>query len=266
MGYASLAELTADRRRAVTGAHEIIGSGLRDFLVDLYPDNAHFIYELLQNAEDARAATVDFDLKQGALAFTHDGTKEFTLDDIEAITTIGHSTKRTDETTIGKFGVGFKAVFSYTNRPQVRSGQYAFAIEDLFVPEPLEAVPTGGKTIITFPFDRKEKPQELAYEEAARGLRALSETTVLFLRNIQTIRYRLADGSTGSVTRTDMDYPFVRIRHEADGEGRESHWLRLVGDFTLSELIPRGQAVAAAFRLDGAPGEHAATEIGRAHV
>jgi hypothetical protein len=29
--------------------------GLRRLLADLYPDNAHFIYEFLQNAEDAGA-------------------------------------------------------------------------------------------------------------------------------------------------------------------------------------------------------------------
>lgn len=29
--------------------------GLLNLLTELYPDNAHFIYELLQNAEDAQA-------------------------------------------------------------------------------------------------------------------------------------------------------------------------------------------------------------------
>jgi hypothetical protein len=255
MGYRSLAELTADRRRDVTTAHKLVGSGLRDLLAELYPDNAHFIYELLQNAEDARATEVDFDLKKGRLDFTHDGTEAFTLDNIEAITAIGYSTKRADDTTIGKFGVGFKAVFSYTNRPMVRSGQYAFEIQDLFVPEPVEAPSPGDKTVFTFPFDRKEKPREVAYEEVARGLRALTETTLLFLRNIHTIRYQLADGTFGRIERTDADYPFVRIEYEADGLRAESHWLRLVGGRSLSKLIPEEQTVAAAFRLDGEPGK-----------
>ena len=34
--------------------------GFKRLLTDLYPDNAHFIYELLQNAEDAGASKVHF--------------------------------------------------------------------------------------------------------------------------------------------------------------------------------------------------------------
>lgn len=36
--------------------------GLRYLLTELYPDNAHFIFELLQNAEDAKATVVNFTL------------------------------------------------------------------------------------------------------------------------------------------------------------------------------------------------------------
>ena len=40
--------------------------GIRRLLTELYPDNAHFIYELLQNAEDARATEVRFISKRTA--------------------------------------------------------------------------------------------------------------------------------------------------------------------------------------------------------
>src|SRR5262245_59971874 len=36
--------------------------GFKRTLSDLYPDEAHFIYELLQNAEDAQATKVEFEL------------------------------------------------------------------------------------------------------------------------------------------------------------------------------------------------------------
>lgn len=109
--------------------------GIKRLLTDLYPDNAHFIYELLQNAEDPRASIVRFTLTGDAVEFEHDGERLFDLRDVESITSIGASTKRDDPTSIGKFGVGFKAVFAYTHTPEIHSGEFHFRIRDLVLPE-----------------------------------------------------------------------------------------------------------------------------------
>ena len=111
--------------------------GIHALLTDLYPDTAHFIYELLQNAEDMNATTVRFELDHNGIYFEHNGSKRtFNLDDIDAITNIGHNRqKKDDPTTIGKFGVGFKAVFAYTSTPEIQSGEYHFQIKDYFVPD-----------------------------------------------------------------------------------------------------------------------------------
>ena len=55
---------------------------LKKLLTELYPDRAHFIYELLQNAEDAEAGTVRFTLTKDQLVFEHDGDRLFTLKDV----------------------------------------------------------------------------------------------------------------------------------------------------------------------------------------
>ena len=91
-----------------------IEDGIRLLLTDLYPDNAHFIFELLQNAEDMNATDVRFRLYPDHLEFDHNGTKrDFNIGDIDAITSIGNNVqKKNDPTSIGKFGVGFKAVFA----------------------------------------------------------------------------------------------------------------------------------------------------------
>lgn len=108
--------------------------GIKRLLTELYPDNAHFIYELLQNAEDPCASVVRFTLSNEEIEFEHNGERLFDLKDVESITSIGASTKRDDPTSIGKFGVGFKAVFAYTSTPEIHSGDFHFRIQDLVVP------------------------------------------------------------------------------------------------------------------------------------
>ena len=58
--------------------------GTKKILTDMYPDTAHFIYELLQNAEDMHATRVKFALHHDRLVFIHDGTKrDFIIQDID---------------------------------------------------------------------------------------------------------------------------------------------------------------------------------------
>src|SRR5437016_14127093 len=81
-------------------------TGIRRLVEDLYPDNAHFIYELLQNAEDTGATAAHFQLSDAALVFEHNG-RPFDRRDIEGITDIGEGTKGNDSDMIGRFGIGF---------------------------------------------------------------------------------------------------------------------------------------------------------------
>src|SRR5439155_26494793 len=87
-------------------------TGIRRIVEDLYPDSAHFIYELLQNAEDTGAAEAWFTLSRSCLVFEHNG-RPFNRGDIEAISEIGEGAKTADDDKSGRFGVGCKAVFPY---------------------------------------------------------------------------------------------------------------------------------------------------------
>ena len=57
--------------------------GFKNLLTLLYSDKVHFIYELLQNAEDVGASQVQFALRSDSLEFEHNGDKLFTIEDIE---------------------------------------------------------------------------------------------------------------------------------------------------------------------------------------
>src|SRR5262245_36281142 len=114
-------DLVARRRLFIEGLNANQGEINLNIFEDFYPDHAHFVYELLQNAEDAGATSVSFTLTPERFVCEHDGSRVFNEDDVNSITGIHNSTKATDR--IGKFGVGFKSVFVYTQSPVIRSGE-----------------------------------------------------------------------------------------------------------------------------------------------
>lgn len=228
--------------------------GINRLLTELYPDNAHFIYELLQNAEDPQATEVAFHLSSSAIKFEHNGKRLFTIKDVGSITSIGNSTKRDDPTTIGKFGVGFKAVFAYTNTPEIHSGNFHFRIHDLVVPETIKNNDNNSdqKTRFNFPFDNLKKPPETAVKEIETGLRNLGDNTLLFLSHIRKIEYKLPGGSTGSLQRIDHVGGHIEIHAKhPGGEETVSHWLHFqkTVDVTDDDGKSKSVIVAIAYSL-----------------
>ena len=209
--------------------------GIKRLLTELYPDNAHFIYELLQNAEDTEATKATFTLESNRLIFEHNGKRLFNLRDVDSITSIGVSTKRDDPTSIGKFGVGFKAVFAYTNTPEIHSGSYHFAISDLVVPLPVDIDEhTNGGTKFIFPFDHEKKSASQAIMEIVAGLMSLGDNTLLFLSNIQTIEYKMLSGPIGTIKRVENEAGHIEIHiNRPDGGKSLSYWLRLQKDVAI---------------------------------
>lgn len=167
--------------------------GIKPNVVDKYVETAHFIYELLQNADDANATEVTIILRADRLLFKHNGTKHFDITaedderigDINSITGIGNSSKGTTQNKIGKFGVGFKAVFQYTDAPEIFDDPFKFRIEDLIVPTLLEydyPERQEGETLFVIPFRNPQK----SFDEIRKRLEAL-ENPILFLRNLEKI-------------------------------------------------------------------------------
>lgn len=53
--------------------------GVWSSIIDKYPESAHFVYELVQNADDAEATEVYIILQRDKLLFKHNGTKHFDI-------------------------------------------------------------------------------------------------------------------------------------------------------------------------------------------
>lgn len=176
-----------------------------ELLANLYHERTHFVFELLQNAEDAlrrRNGTgpksVVFALSQNGLKVSHFG-KPFDEPDVRGICGINKSTKKTELTAIGRFGIGFKSVYSFTDRPEIHSVNEHFAIES-FV-RPVEIAPQtaqAGETVFWLPFRAND---DKAFDAIAEGLESLSTSTLLFLREVEEVAWSVEDGASGSYCR-----------------------------------------------------------------
>lgn len=166
--------------------------GMIDDASDKYKDPSHLVYELIQNADDACAKFIEFKLFKDKLIIIHNGTN-FDFKDVESITTLRNSTK-TDEkiSKIGKFGVGFKSVFTITDFPEIYSGGYSFMIKNTFVPVGIENnISEDKNTIINLPFNACEKNHLESFQIIRNRLENLSAKTLLFLRNIENIKWSI---------------------------------------------------------------------------
>lgn len=176
---------------------EIIG--VWKSIIDKYPDSAHFVYELLQNADDTNATEVTIILYKTELIFKHNGAIRFSISDtsvkpkdknyghINSITGIGASSKNDGTNKIGKFGVGFKSVFQYTKTPEIFDDEFKFAINNYIVPRILDydhEHRKEGETLFRLPFTNPEK----SYEEIRKKLLGL-DNPILFLRHLKKITW-----------------------------------------------------------------------------
>ena len=157
-------------------------------LAGIYNDPSHFIYEILQNAEDANATEISFNLYNDRLEIKHNG-KDFDFNDLDGITGIGISTKKEDLNSIGKFGVGFKSVFAITQTPVIHSGHFHFEIKDFVIPSLIDN--NGIKeTLIVLPFNHPSRTQNEVFEIVSKKLESIGLKTLLFLKNIKEIKWQ----------------------------------------------------------------------------
>jgi hypothetical protein len=159
-----------------------------ELLGQLYSDRTHFIFELIQNAEDAKATGLAFELFADRLEVRHDG-RPFDEADVRGVCGVGQSAKPADLTAIGRFGIGFKSVYAYTRNPRIYSEAECFRIESYVRPFPLDRAdgPAAG-TLLVFPFDHDEVPPAVAVAEIGAALGGLRLDTLLFLRGIERLR------------------------------------------------------------------------------
>jgi len=195
-----------------------------DLLGQLYSERTHFIFELIQNAEDAGATEVAFELFPDRLELRHDG-RPFTEADVRGICGVGKSGKSADLTAIGKFGIGFKSVYAYTRSPRISSGDEHFRIENFVRPFPVEPPPAHSGTLFVFPFDHDAVPAAVAAREIAEALTAIRPRILLFLRNIGRLRVDGTGGHGSAIERSVAGGSLPRRVTLSSGGRPAEEWL-----------------------------------------
>ncbi len=237
--------------------------------VSMYSDPTHFIYELLQNADDYGATHIDFNLQRSKLVITHDG-QPFTEENVRAITYFGKSTSRDNFLKTGRFGVGFKSVFAYTATPRVASADERFEIYGLYRIRAWTP-PKGmglNDTVIELPFNHdRERPDFVEDEEwvspekafdriGSRLSKSLEVTTLLFTQNLRQITWR-AGSSSGQQIREDLAEKGLPTR-VISTDGLKKKYLVFSQRIDYRGVEHKPIEVAFPLATDGSPGRESA--------
>ena len=184
-------------------------------IIQLYTDKAHFVYELLQNAEDCKAKNIRFTMLPDRLEVLHDG-EPFTEADLISILSVADGTKVNDINAIGKFGVGFKSVYSICNTVFLNCEKENYFKDDIryldafsckiidfrklesYDNESMNYVlPKTYTTMYIFPFNVGEdysgyETIEALHKDLASKLRGLGASVLLFMKHLEEISYSVS--------------------------------------------------------------------------
>jgi hypothetical protein len=229
---------------------------LRRSAVEKYAEPTHFVFELLQNADDQEAKTVRFKLLPDGVQFSHSG-KPFTPADVERITRLGDSDKPNEMHKIGSFGIGFKSVFAVTDRPevycQIEGRPFAFAIEELIVPIALATdLHQGPETIFLLPYNEQQSADRSS--ETAAQLTKTGPEVLMFLNHIEELVWEDSAGRGERYRRDDRADGTTIFERTPIGSGRTRANRTSYRLFRRPVVLPDGRPsdVCLAFRLNDA--------------
>ena len=200
----------------------------------LYSERPHFIFELIQNAEDNTYTEqptyppfISFRLTKtdptnspgsdGALIIQNNEIG-FMHDNVSAICAVGKTTKKKEQGYIGEKGIGFKSVFRVTNNPHILSNGYYFSLPEsdeetgfgYIVPQWIDTPIEGldpSETHIILPLTKND----FGYEEIEKMLQDVQPETILFLSKLQEIKIKTDTGDDFTILKDDSIMPEVQI-------------------------------------------------------
>lgn len=239
--YDHIQEIRKEREGDSERTKNDLNNALKNLSEDIYGNDAHFIFELLQNADDNSYQidypSVSFKLVQidptssqgshGALIIENNETG-FSKDDVDSICRVGNSLKRTynNNAFIGEKGIGFKSVFRVTNNPYIISNGYQFSLPankndgtiGMVVPDWVNDLPDHvdpSHTTIILPLNRTDFP----YSAVKEILLRFDPDCILFLNKLKRIFIEVEGDAILSLNKEAVDGQCIRITEERCGNG-----------------------------------------------
>lgn len=208
--------------------------------------------ELIQNADDAGAAEMRFDVTSAGLrvwnsaSFSSCGLAEHVCPMVEtegrpcnfhAISMMGSRNKISVGSQIGRFGIGFVSVYQITDEPTVRSLDLELRLDPLRGRSPARKVAPVVGTEFDLPWADRPSPTRAGLrasptpddviEIMVERLRFALEGGLIFLRNLIHVEL-LVDGVLDRAITIDRRNNHLVIRQEP--EGRETEWRIITAD------------------------------------
>ena len=208
-----------------------LNNAIQHLADELYKGDAHFIFELVQNAEDnayeeplpylsfqlTRSDPTNSERSDGALIIENNEIG-FKSDNVDAICQVGKTTKIKAQGYIGEKGIGFKSVFRITDNPYIFSSGYHFCLPKrdeetgfgYIVPRWIDTPPRGLDLSVTRIVLPLTKP-DFGYKEIEKMLQDIEPETILFLSKLQEIRIKTDTGIDFTILKDDERLPEVAI-------------------------------------------------------
>ena len=198
---------------------------------DLNKTDAHFIFELIQNAEDntyierlpyisLRLTKTDPTCTEGSdgALIIENNEVGFNRNDVATICSAAQSPKKKKDGFVGEKGIGFKSVFRVTENPHIFSNGYHFCLPEYdeqtgfgyVVPQWINTPPKEldlSKTHIILPLNKSN----FGYNKIEDMLQDIESETILFLSKLQEIQLKTDTGTDLTILKDDSAKPKIQI-------------------------------------------------------
>jgi hypothetical protein len=197
-------------------------ANLHSLAEQLNQKTSHFLSEFIQNADDNEyddcLPTLNLTYENNGL-LVESNEKGFTAENVEALCTIGQSTKAGVDHSIryiGEKGIGFKSVFKAVDVIWISSGEYSFMFDKK---EPLGMItphwcPFPGRKTQGYTSFYMQLSAGYDKEELIHDINSLDPRMLIFLRRLREININVIQNNKISktrLTRTDEEISQGRI-------------------------------------------------------
>eukprot|EP00439_Symbiodinium_sp_Y106_P071256 s694_g12.t1 len=223
--------ITDEVKAGLLGMRRSLCAAVERLAMDLYADECHCLWELIQNADDNKYASevevpelclsMEVDASLGAYVWTSNNEIGLSREDVRAICNVNASMKGAGQT--GHKGIGWKSVFRISDCPHVLSREFAFKFDTAgplgqlayvtptnltdeeieSLPSPVKEAKAAGRTVMFLPL---RSVSDAPAVEAELKQIAAQHLCLAFLRRLRRLQLCFPDGRRMTLERCQAQF------------------------------------------------------------